>query len=162
MDPRVHVHTHSGSLCKDFSKHGAKQISLIKFTSSAFNTEHNLSGIYMFICIHKFVISHVCLSNRIICADVVWKWICLCAHAEARLRPCDVSMWFYFWQVKHRCLWLSDNGSSQSLSCLSLCLIVRMDVFLMAEVGEAEQSWRTGADVGGRTDTLVPWILDSR
>lgn len=33
-----------------------------------------------------------------------------------------------------------------------LCL--RMDVFLMLEVREAQQSWRTGADIGCRTNTL--------
>lgn len=33
-----------------------------------------------------------------------------------------------------------------------LCL--RMDIFLMLEVWEAQQSWRTGADIGCRTNTL--------
>lgn len=83
----TNIHAQPGFFTsKNFSKHNTKQKSFIKFTSIAFNTEHKIHGINMFICIHKLAIIHMCLSKQITYADVMCKAIreCVCVCTQSQ------------------------------------------------------------------------------
>lgn len=63
----------------------------------------------------------------------------MCAHVVVRVLFIYLFICFFiFFKVQRRCVRFLDNSGSPSLSCLPLHLIVRMDVFLMAGMGEAD------------------------
>lgn len=65
---------------------------------------------------------------------------------------------------QHWCHMISklDRVCAQAKACLHQCDVFARDVFLIVGVWDAEQTWRTGADVGGRTDTSTISSPDSR
>lgn len=157
---RTHTHTLLGVYMQGFLKTWSKTNIFLSSLHLLFSTMSIISVVCtcLFVSTSYSSFMFVCLSRSSMKMSYDKRvGVCLFVRVHMQSLVCvDVKhpMWFYFWQAKRRCVLLLDNSASQSLSCLPLCLIVRMDAFLMVGVGEAEQSWRTGADVGGRTDTL--------